>query len=246
MIPRIYWAQPLYVGLRLEPDAEVRRYLLRTLRLSPGATVTLFNGQEEGEWRATLIHPAPLQIEVSAFVHRHSDSLLPITLVQGVAKADAMEWVVQKSVELGVQRIIPLVCRRSSSNAGGDLNANRMRRLRRIAVEATEQCGRVRLPEITDPASWAELAQIVFPGPRWLFWEGDATVPCWRTMTLGREPLTILVGPEGGLEQQEVQLARERLGFASYSLGPRILRTETAAIAAIALCQTLFGDMGRE
>ncbi|MEO5349637.1 MAG: 16S rRNA (uracil(1498)-N(3))-methyltransferase [Magnetococcus sp. YQC-3] len=219
------------------------RYLLRTLRLQVGAPVTLFTGLDEGEWQTALSTLAPAQLEVLAFSVTRPESPLSITLVQGVAKADAMELAVQKAVELGVARIIPLLCQRSASNAGGALTDNRQRRLRRIAVEAAEQSGRIRVPEVTDPLSWKQLATHLPPGPRLLFWEQAGQQPRLPSLAEPGSTLTLLVGPEGGLEPHEESFARDGLGFVTLGMGPRILRTETAALAAVAACQLLWGDM---
>ncbi len=244
MIPRLYWPHPLQVGQRLDPDAEWQRYLLRTLRLGPGAPMILFTGLDGGEWQAALVSQSPAQMEVLAFLPCHRESPLAITLVQGVAKPDAMELVIQKGVELGVARIIPLLCRRSASNAGGQLTANRQRRLHRIAIEAAEQSGRIRIPEILEPLPWSRLGEGLPSGPRWLFWEQSRASSALHRLPHPGESVTVLVGPEGGLEPQEEAFAREHLGFATLGLGPRILRTETAGLVVVAACQLFWGDMG--
>lgn len=244
MIPRIYWPHPLQVGQRQDLNETVQRYLLRTLRLSSGATITLFTGFEAGEWQTTL-HTQPVPyLEPLAFIPVQRESPLHITLVQGIAKTDAMEWSIQKATEAGVHRIIPLLCRRSTSNAGNPFTPNRQRRLERIAIEAAEQSGRLLVPEILPPLSWNDLPQQLPPGPRWLFWEQDQHQPHLRQCPHPGNHLTLLVGPEGGLDPQEESMAREKLGFTTLSLGPRILRTETAALTVITACQLLWGDIG--
>ncbi|MBF0462535.1 MAG: 16S rRNA (uracil(1498)-N(3))-methyltransferase [Magnetococcales bacterium] len=244
MIPRLYWPQPLHVGQRLSPEEAVQRYLLRTLRLAPGAPVVLFTGLEEGEWQAVLVNHASIQIEVLTFSPCQRESPLAITLVQGVSKPDAMELTIQKAVELGVFRIIPLLCRRSSSNANSELTTNRRQRLHRIAIEAAEQCGRTRVPELAMPLSWTQLGIELPPGPRWLFWEERPTQSPLRHCPPPGAAVTLLVGPEGGLDPWEESFAREQLGFVTLGLGPRILRTATAALTVVAVCQSLWGDMG--
>lgn len=245
MIPRIYISHPLRVGQRLDPDKGIRRYLLHVLRLTPSAPLILFNGLDNGEWQGRLTHDSG-QIEILGFSTSRRESPLDITLVQGIAKTDAMAFTVQKAVELGVVRIIPLLCRRSRSNAGSGLTTNRQRRLRRIAEEAAEQSGRVHVPEITPPVSWQLLEEHLCSGPRWLFWEEIQNSPSLRNQADPGATVTLLVGPEGGLDTQEVCFAREHLGFITLGLGPRILRTETAALAVITACQLLWGDMGEK
>lgn len=244
MIPRIYWPYPLHVGAELTLDDEQKRYLLRTLRLLPGAPIILFTGLEEGTWQTSLTSHTPAQIKVDSFTPCQRESPLSITLVQGVAKADAMEWAIQKAVELGITQIIPLLCRRSASNASGALTPNRQRRLHRIAIEAAEQSGRLRVPTLFPPCGWNELEQILPSGPRWLFWEEGEQHPRLRQVPHPGHTVTLLVGPEGGLESEEESFAREKLGFTTLGLGPRTLRTETAALAVITACQLLWGDIG--
>lgn len=244
MTPRIYWPHPLHVGAVLTLDDDQQRYLLRTLRLLPGARITLFTGMEEGIWQTTLTSQKPPQITVDTFAPCQGESPLSITLVQGVAKPEAMEWAIQKAVELGVAHMIPLLCRRSASNASGALTPNRQRRLQRIAIEAAEQSERLRVPTLSPPCTWNELEPLLPPGPRWLFWEEGINHPRLRQCPPPGPSVTLLVGPEGGLEPQEESFAREKLGFTTLGLGPRILRTETAAIAVITACQLLWGDIG--
>ena len=244
MIPRLYLSQHLQAGQHIDPDKDMRRYLLRTLRLQPGAPLIVFNGIDNGEWQACLSINSPGQIEIVTFLAKQQESPLHITLVQGVAKAEAMEFTVQKAVELGVSRIIPLLCRRSSSNAGPGLTANRQRRLLRIAIEAAEQSGRLHVPKITSPVSWQLLGeQLSAEGSRWLFWEENLKNPGLRQQANPGNNLTLLVGPEGGLDAKEVSFAHDHLGFITLNLGPRILRTETAALAVCTACQLLWGDL---
>ena len=243
MVPRLYFPHALHTGQQLDPGKEVRRYLLKTLRLTPCAPLVLFNGQDPGEWQGSLTDTPLGHIQVLAFKANQRESPLHITLVQGLSKTHAMELTVQKAVELGVARIIPLLCRRSSSNPGSGLTANRQRRLLRIAVEAAEQSGRIRVPEITPPVSWQALGEHLGPGPRWLFWE-EGRHPSVNAQPDPGQALTLLVGPEGGMDDWEASFAREQLGCITLGLGPRILRAETAAMAVVAACQMLWGDLG--
>ena len=244
MIPRLYFSQTLQSGQRLVPEEGIRRYLLRNLRLTAGAPLILFNGLDQGEWHGRLTSDSPSQIEILSFSAKQQESPLVITLVQGITKSSAMELIVQKAVELGVTRIIPLQCKRSSSNAGSKLTPNRQRRLHRIAVEAAEQSGRLKVPEIGFPISWQQLAEHIAPEPRLLFWEEGMDAPGLGTLSHPGNAVTLLVGPEGGLEGWEESFAREHLGFITLGLGPRILRAETAALAVITACQLYWGDMG--
>ena len=243
MIPRLYFPQPLYPEQRITPDQDICRYLLRTLRLSPGSAIILFNGEQQGEWHARLYNTSGT-IEVLNFTANTRESPLAITLVQGISKTKAMELTVQKAVELGVDRIIPLLCRRSSSNAGAELTDNRQHRLHRIAIEAAEQCGRTKVAKIFPPTEWSALENHLCTGARWFFWEEGEQAPGFIQCSHPGPSVSLLVGPEGGLEASEEQFARQQLGFNTLTLGPRILHTATAALTVIAACQLLWGDMG--
>ncbi|MEO5347168.1 MAG: 16S rRNA (uracil(1498)-N(3))-methyltransferase [Magnetococcus sp. YQC-9] len=226
-------------------DESERHRLLRTLRLRCGDALILFNGQP-GEWRATIVSTAsPLEVELTKFTPGEKDSPLQITLVLGLTKSGAIELAVQKAVEAGVDRLIPLISRYGVSRPDERQSDNKSRRLRRIAIEAAQQCGRTRVPEILDPVNWSQLEALLTSGPRLLFWESAGERGArLKTLPHPGEAVTLLIGPEGGLTAEEVQLAREQLGFVTVSLGPRILRAETAAMATVIACQLLWGDMG--
>lgn len=243
MVPRLYLPQPLRSGERIAPDREALRYLTRTLRLRPGGELTLFNGVDDGEWSARLVEEGgETWLEVLGFRAVAAESPLAVTLVLGVTKGDALEWVVQKGTELGVAAVIPLISRRSVRRPEAASAANRQRRWRRIAEEAAEQCGRVRVPEIHPPSTWEALPGLLPPGPRLLFWEEARDGRTLGDLDPPGAALSLLVGPEGGFDREEVAWARTALHCAVLGLGPRILRAETAAIGVTTACQLLWGD----
>ncbi|MEO5377044.1 MAG: 16S rRNA (uracil(1498)-N(3))-methyltransferase [Magnetococcus sp. DMHC-6] len=248
MIPRLYHATPLQGHQIIELNREAHRYLVRVLRLEREAPLLLFDNQG-GEWQAVLSDPGPpARITLGAYLPIERESSLEITLVQGLAKPAAMEFILQKGVELGVKRLIPLLCQRGVSKPDLARQAHRMERWQRIVIEATEQCGRTRLLEILPPTPWSHLAPQLTPSaPRYLFWE-QAAQP--TSPASGRYPplpsptqVTLLIGPEGGFTAEEVQWASKNLCTTILSLGPRILRTETAALAAITTLQAWAGDI---
>ncbi len=245
MIPRLYHPHPLAAGDRFVPDREMGRYLTRTLRLRAGAPVVLFNGLDGGEWRGRLMAVGgALALEVLDFRTVPAEADLAVTLVAGLTKGGGLEMVVQKGTELGMAALIPLICQRSVRRLDAKSAANAQRRWRRIAEEAAEQCGRVHVPHIHPPLAWADLGAVLPAGPRLLFWEErERAGRSLSDIQPPRGAVSLLVGPEGGFEAQEVTAARQRLGCGIVTLGPRILRAETAAITAIAACQLLWGDL---
>ncbi|MBF0142326.1 MAG: 16S rRNA (uracil(1498)-N(3))-methyltransferase [Magnetococcales bacterium] len=244
MIPRLFFAEELATGRRLVLAKATLHYLTRVMRLPPGSAVRLFDGRG-GEWEAVMERQ---ESGWSLLIGDHHPPLpeapLRITLVQGLPKGGGLDWVVQKGVELGITALVPLVCRRGVSRPIAARADHQGERWRKIAIEAAEQCGRDRLPLLHPPTTWEKLAALLPPGPRFLFWE-EAAIGANLGRFSGESPtgeVTLLIGPEGGLAEEEVIHARDHLGFVIARLGPRILRTETAALAAIAAVQTLWGD----
>lgn len=245
---RIFVPQPLVPGeLASLPPAAVS-HVVKVLRLRSGAPLTLFDGRG-GEYAATL--QAIERRSATALVGEHRqierESPCHTTLLQGLARGERMDWILQKATELGVSRIIPLVTRRSVVQLDEARSESRLAHWQGVINAACEQCGRNTLPQIHPPLALPEAcAKLVAErtsATRWLFapdarrtlasavGELDATSPV----------VQILIGPEGGLDEEEVALA-EHGGFTALRLGPRILRTETAAVTALAALQCLSGD----
>lgn len=244
MIPRIYLPLPLKEGEPVELEKHIQHYLTRTLRLRINDPVIVFTGKENGEWQGKLITTKPnLTILIEHFITKNQESPLNLTLVQGVSKLSSLELSVQKSVELGVHRIIPLICQRSLSLRGSGLTDNKRHRLKRIAEEAAEQSERTNVPTILQPQSWEQLSNHLDPGLRVLFKERSSDEQRLMDQPKPKKNVTLLVGPEGGFEENEIMYAKQTLMCVTVSLGPRILRTETAAIAAMSCCQMLWGDL---
>jgi 16S rRNA (uracil1498-N3)-methyltransferase len=215
---------------------------LRVLRIRSGELLTLFNGSG-GEYSAELTMLERRQTLVRILRHHHHEveSPLRLTLIQGISKGERMDFTIQKAVELGVDRIIPVFTRRSVVQLDSDRLAKRLEHWRGIIISACEQCGRNRLPALL-PArplheSWCDTAtaiQLVL-NPK-----GAATLTHIKP---GTPRITLLVGPEGGLTDEEISQA-ECQGFQSLRLGPRILRTETAGVAVLSALQVIAGDLG--
>ena len=214
--------------------AELRH--LRTLRLGPGERVLVFDETgAEHEVRIERIggHAAEGLVLTT---HRPSrESALDLTLAAALLKGPKMDLVVEKATELGVRRVAPVVSRYA---LGG---ATRLERWRRIALAAAKQSGRTSVPAIDAPAPLAELVARPWPGLRLMAWEGERDLPL-ASLPAHADAVVMLVGPEGGFADDEVAAARAH-GFQTVTLAPRVLRAETAAIGAAALCLHRWGDL---
>jgi len=243
---RLYLAAPLARGARLALEPSAAGHLVRVLRMQAGDPLAVFDGLGR-EHHATVAQAngKRVEIEVGEALEPVREAPLAITLAQGVARGERMDFAIQKATELGVARIVPLLTQRSVVKLDARQAAARLEHWRGIAIGACEQCGRATLPAIEPPRPLDEHLAAVPRAPgaslRLVLVPGAGAGPA----ALGRPagPLELLVGPEGGLEDGETELAL-RQGYRALSLGPRILRTETAGIAAIAALQALYGDLG--
>lgn len=243
---------PLTRGRQVALPPQASQHLTRVLRLRSGAALTVFDGRG-GEYAATLELAGRDTGRDAARVligeHRpiERESPLRITLLQGLARGERMDWVVQKATELGVARLVPVATTRSVVQLDADRGGRRSGHWLAVAAGACEQCGRNTLPQIAAPLSLAAALQDVATVERRFVLdpEGGETlrnmVAGWDGSVALRE-LALLVGPEGGLDEAELELARQQ-GFRPLRLGPRVLRTETAGIAALAALQCLAGDL---
>ena len=241
-LTRIHTEEPLGTGKRCLITGSAANHLVRVLRLGVGADVTLFDGTG-GEYAARIesIKKDSVAVDVGAHAATERESPLAVSLAQGVSRGERMDWVVQKATELGVGRIIPLITARSVVRLDARQAQRKFQHWKGIAVAACEQCGRNRLPELATPVDLME------------FLGGDASDGDLRLLLSPRgrmrlsavnssRSIILLIGPEGGLAPQEREAALAR-DFVEMRLGPRILRTETAAIAALAALQQAFGDL---
>jgi 16S rRNA (uracil1498-N3)-methyltransferase len=211
----------------------VAHQVLRVLRLRPGDRLDLLDGTG-GSWHATLdvgTTPARATATLGTFVPVGASDLgRHVTLILGLLRADKFDWVVQKATELGVARIVPIVTARSVATSG------RPDRWRRIAAEATEQSGRTVVPTIDDPTPFRSTLTAGSPETlRIACWEDESIVAFRDAITAdgSHEPVAVWVGPEGGISMEEAGALRDS-GATTATLGPRILRSETAAIVAVA------------
>jgi 16S rRNA (uracil1498-N3)-methyltransferase len=228
---------------RVTFDRDETRHLARVLRLRPGDTVLASSGDGRDHTIRIESLGETATGTVIATVARAAESPLDVTLVQGVPKGDKMETIVRMATELGVARIVPAVTERTIVRLDATRWRERARRWQRVAKEATKQCGRAVIPEVDLPRPLAECLDAPGGALSLCVWEG-ATAPLGPVLAraAGVTRVRVLVGPEGGLSATEVDGASAR-GYEVASLGPRVLRTETAGPVVVAILQERFGDL---
>lgn len=239
--PRFFCPAPLADGMRLELPAELAHHAIRVLRLKPDSSIILFNG-EGGQYPARLVIEgkagyadlgphAPIEAELDG----------DITLVQGIPSGDKMDWVIEKAVELGVRRLVPIAAQRSVLQLSGERLHKRMKHWRRIAQAASEQSGRNRIMDIAEPRTLHQhLVETADELPCTLFCHPDGMQTLAQALDATQERLVFLVGPEGGWSNEE-QALTTRHGLIPVRFGKRVLRSETAGLALVAAASALKG-----
>jgi 16S rRNA (uracil1498-N3)-methyltransferase len=241
---RLFVEGPLSAGANVTLDGATARRVASVLRLRAGDELTLFDGSGV-EARASLVAIAPSRVEarVVSVAPGLREPAVRLTLYQSVVKGERFEWLVEKGTELGVARFVPLLSRRAVVRPG---EGGKLDRWRRIAIEAAEQCGRAVVPEVSAPLRLEE-ALASLEGTALMPYEGERATgiaAALRSVAGGGRPasLALIVGPEGGFEPDEVRLALSA-GARPVSLGPRILRSETAGVVAAALALAELGGL---
>jgi 16S rRNA (uracil1498-N3)-methyltransferase len=241
-LTRVFIDAPLEPGSRVTLEGNAASHVTRVLRLRVGDALTLFNGRG-GEYAASIdkSHGGEVIVAIGEHSPVERESPFSLTLAQGVSRGERMDLVVQKATELGVARLLPVLTERSVVRLDAQQADRRSNHWRAIAIAACEQCGRNHLPEVALPAPLREVLRQPAGDRARLLLSPDAGL---RIEDVARPVtgVTVLIGPEGGLSDQEQTDARAA-GFTAVHLGPRILRTETAAIAALTLLQREFGDL---
>ena len=241
MIPRFFCPFPLHPGATVELAAAAAHHGLKVLRVGAGDAAILFDGHG-GQWLATL-HPAgkSLRATLHEFDAVDREAPLTLTLVQALPASDKMDFVVQKAVELGVSRIQPVMAKRGVIRLSGERAERRAEHWRNIAIAACEQCGRNRVPTVEPILDLPHYLGFVAQdnGLNWVCAPGAGGA--LRELAAPTLPIRLLVGPEGGFEEDELLAARVA-GFRAIGLGPRVLRTETAGLGAVAAIMALWGD----
>lgn len=241
-MPRFFCPQPLTIGQAIALPDTVARHV-QVLRLVPGDTLTLFNG-EGGEYAATLttLDKRCATAEIQAFSPREAELPYAITLAQALPEAAKMDWIIEKAVELGAAGVQPLAAQRCVVRLAAERAQKKMQHWQGVAISAAEQCGRNRVPAITDVAdfkSWItqqDAHRCILLTPR-----ADLSLAEWARKQ-PPQALTLLIGPEGGLSTQEEDAALQH-GALALSMGPRVLRTETAGMTALVTLNALWGEM---
>lgn len=235
-MPRIFADASELGGDAVTLTGETHHYLTRVLRLGPGDEVVVFDGRGQ-EVRATIARAGSrgVTLTLGARAQRAVAATAPVTLLQGLPRADRMDLIVQKACELGAARVVPVRTERTARGQQG-----RMERWQRIAREAARQCGRAETMALDDVVPLEEALRGLAQdgGDRLVPWEeAPDAPPLGQLLSASPASVAVFIGPEGGLTAAEARLALDA-GFRVASLGPRILRTETAAIAVIAVIQS--------
>ncbi len=242
-IPRIYVPQPLRPGHEIDLPAQAGEHIARVLRLERGHALRLFNGdgsEYAGEITAVAKRLVSARVLESTGI-ADRESPLRITLGQGIARGDKMDWILQKATELGVARFVPLITDRTEVKLDSQRAERRLAHWGAVIASACEQCGRNRLPEICEPVRLADwVAGLDESNGLRLSLDPQGDLAARELQTSGS--VTLAVGPEGGLSHQDLAILAQT-GFQGLRLGPRILRTETAGLAALAALQAIHGDM---
>jgi 16S rRNA (uracil1498-N3)-methyltransferase len=239
---RVYVGQPLVPGGEaLLPDAAAY-HVARVLRLRAGAPLVLFDGSgADFPGEIVRVEGDRVHVRVGERASGLRESPLGITLVQAVSRGERMDWTLQKATELGVRRIQPVLSARSVVRLDARQAASKLRHWQAIIAGACEQCGRSVLPEVRAPLELSRfLAESLREGQRLVLSPTGPASLAGLASTAAR--VELLIGPEGGLDDAEIDAAA-RTGFSPVRLGPRVLRTETAGIVALAVLQALWGDL---
>jgi 16S rRNA (uracil1498-N3)-methyltransferase len=239
MVPRFHLDAPLRAGGVCTLSEDAAHHAVHVLRLREGDDVTLFNGRG-GEFAARIASMQRLRISIDLLQHRaiERESPLRITLVQGVSAGERMDSTVRKAVELGVAEVQPVLAARSVARPKGDRAENRRSHWQKIVIAACEQCGRNRVPEVQALVSLDDYQPA--SGTTKILLSPASELPLSKLSTADNR-IVLAAGPEAGFtEEEEARLVQA--GFVPTSLGPRVLRTETAAVAALAALNALRGD----
>lgn len=244
-LTRNYLDHPLQPGQRVALPETVANHLLRVLRLGVGDPLIVFNG-DGFDYHASVVNAErrAAQIEVLSREVASSESPLSITLGQGIARGDKMDWVLQKATELGVAAIAPVRTQWTEVRLNAERAERRHQHWHGVIASACEQCGRATLPALAAASELADWAGSAPQNALRLLLDPDGE-HCLRSCPPPQpgQPAWLVVGPEGGLSERDIATLRAA-GFSGLRLGPRVLRTETAGLAVIAAMQALWGDLG--
>jgi 16S rRNA (uracil1498-N3)-methyltransferase len=240
-LTRLYVAVPLLVGARIALPETAAGHLVRVLRAQAGDACVLFNGDGH-DYDARIVAAGKRDAEVEILAARAvgNESPLRLVLLQALARGEKMDWILQKATELGVVAIVPVTSERSEVRLDGERADKRIAHWRSVVVSACEQSGRATVPAVAMPGSLAQAMADLPATARRLLLDPQATQGM-RKLDLAAGGIVLAIGPEGGWSARDLASLRGN-GFEGLRLGPRVLRTETAGIAAVAALQACHGD----
>ena len=240
-ITRLYHPEKLSCGKTTQLDANSSSHLVRVLRTRIDTEVVLFNGDGFDYLCKTIDNnPKKTLLSIESKTQANNESSLKTTLIQGLSRHDRMDHTIQKSVELGVNRIIPVLCQRSNSRLAKDKQVKKLAHWNKVVISACEQSGRSVLPEITEVVSIENIDQCLDEGVFKILLNPETGISL-NDITSSHQSVEIFIGPESGLTDEEISLL-EAQNFTSIRFGPRILRTETTGPAVLSAVQLLWGD----
>ncbi len=240
-LTRVHVDGELRTGGELDLPETPAAHLTRVLRLQVGDGCVVFDGRgHEADAQLVAIDKRGARVRIGEVRTPANESPLRITLLQGVARGEKMDLILQKGTELGVGAFVPVFSDRSEVKLDGARAAKRLEHWRGVVVSACEQSGRAFMPDVQPPAALANALASLAPASRLLL-DPVATLNCRTALAANQRDIVLAVGPEGGWSPQDRSLL-EAQGFLGVRLGPRVLRTETAGLAAIAAMQALYGD----
>ncbi len=239
--PRIYQNIELEINQQIELDKSASHHLCRVLRLKNRQLFTIFNGDGFDYPAELILDRKKTFARILQQTENHSRSSLNITLLQGISKGERMDMAIQKSVELGVERIIPVICKRTVVNLKAERTEKKRRHWQGIVTHACEQSGRASLPVIDNIMSFSDALTSLNAQDTKITLDPYSEQTLISLQPADNKNFSLLIGPEGGLSEEELAQAKEYY-FTGIQMGPRILRTETAALSAISAIQTLWGD----
>ena len=241
MTPRLFYEGTLATGTGVTLGATASHHLVKVLRARQGDEVVVFNG--DGKQYRAVVEQADQRscsLQLTAEETCNNESPVHITLLQGLSRHDRMDTTLQKATELGVNAIVPVTCRHSQFRLDAERREKKLAHWRQVIISACEQSGRCSIPELQPPMDFTSAIASQKAADSMIMLDPTSEAPISETPSLD-ERVVLLVGPESGLDASETEQARQQ-GFFAARLGPRVLRTETAAPAAITAIQVLWGD----
>lgn len=237
--PRLFLDAPMAAQAAIPLDRDQANYLINVMRLADGAPVLAFNGRD-GEWRAILQRSGKKAAALALMERiRTQERAADLHYLFAPLKHARLDYMVQKAVELGVSRLQPVLTRHAQ------VARVNLERMRANAIEAAEQCGVLTIPDVAEPMAFDKMLGALEPGRVLVFCDEDAPLrdPVAALKEIGAgAPLAVLIGPEGGFAEEERAALLKRSNVVRLSVGPRILRADTAAVAALSLVQAVLGD----